>query len=136
MAFCIAASPLAPSLRSLVLSGPAGPIARHVLALGSRAEEGWNLEGSQLAEFLAPDLPGNVYWITEQGPRCRVMRICGRSLREATELLVHLQPLTEQGEPRGAQTAEALCLRGGYATPQASWAWAPPKMSIGAVRLG
>ena len=136
MAFCIAASPFDPPLRSLVLSGANGPIARHVLALGSAAEDGWNLEDAHLAELLSPDLPGNVYWITGQGPRCRVLRICGRSLRDATELLVHLQPLNDEGAPRGAQTAEALCLRGGYATPQASWAWAPPKMSIGAVRLG
>lgn len=136
MAFCIAASPLSPPLCSLVLSGPSGPIAKHVLALGSTAEEGWKLEGRQLAEILSPDVPGTVYWITDAGPRCRVLRICGRSLRDATELLVQLQPLNDAGEPRGAQTAEALCLRGGYATPHASWAWAPPKMSIGAVRLG
>lgn len=136
MAFCIAVSPLAPPRSSVVLSGPTGAIAKHVLGLGSRAEEGWNLEGEQLAGLLLPGQAGTVYWTTGEGPRCRVLRICGRSLRDATEILVHLQPLNEEGVPRGAQTAEALCLRGGYATPQASWAWAPPKMSIGAVRLG
>ena len=125
MAFCIADSPNEPPRTMLRLSGPDGPLARYIVELGAAAEDGWSLDEPHLLRQFSPGESGTVYWFTESGPRCRVIRICGRSLRDLTEILVHLQPLNPGGDPSGAQTVEALCLRGGYQTPDASWAWAP-----------
>lgn len=126
------------------LGGPDGPIARHVLALPPEVSE-WNLQAQQLARELKPaEWPDDgvvLLWDSGSTPflPMLVVRLCGVSTKFDTELIVHLEVLTSEGDtfqPISRLTSEALRLTGGKSTPKAKWWWSPPKMSIGSVVVG
>lgn len=126
------------------LGGPDGPIARHVLALPPEISE-WSIDAKQLARELKPagwpDDGAVLLWDSGSSPflPMLVARICGVSSEFDTELIVHLEVLTSEGDtfqPISRLASEALRLTGGKLTPQAKWWWAPPKMSIGSAIVG
>lgn len=129
--------------RPIRLGGPAGAIARHVLALPENQSE-WILEGAQLARAACPeDCPADaqpwILWETPDDPPARLCRIIGSSTEFRTELILQLEPLetAEDGawHPCGRLTGEALALAGGRLTPNAKWTWTAPKMAIGSTTI-
>jgi len=127
------------------LTGPEGPLARHIMALAGDSSE-WNLNAAEITAILPCSAPSDqetplLLWDCGD-PDChpmRVVRFCGVSREFETELLVHMEILDGAGDHfkgTGRLTNEALRLLGGRATPKARWVWAAPKMSIGSTVVG
>lgn len=129
--------------RRVKLSGPAGPLARHVLGMQPSEEAAWSLPGKELARQLAPagEEAGSwgLFLASEGNALIHVEALLGRTGDFETEILLRGACLIEAGEAlwkkSGREVAEALLLRGGRLTPAGSWAWAPPKMAIGGAIL-
>lgn len=128
------------------LTGPEGPLARHITGLPRDCTGEWNLNAAEITAMLPCAAPSDresplLFWDngdTDSIPM-RVVRFCGVSREFETELLVHMEILHGAGDHvkgTGRLTNEALRLLGGRATPKARWVWAAPKMSIGSTVVG
>lgn len=128
------------------LTGPDGPLAKHIVGLPGHSTGEWNLNALEIAALLPGSEPSDaevplVLWDCGDPECCplRVIRFCGVSREFETELLVHMEILDfDNGHLKGTGrlTNEALRLLGGRATPRARWVWAAPKMSIGSTVVG
>ncbi|MCX7713787.1 MAG: hypothetical protein N2035_09045 [Chthoniobacterales bacterium] len=146
MPFQIATQELTPegfmrldSHRRVKLSGSTGPLACYISSLRERSGTAWSLSGTELARQLVAreeeDLPWVLLFSASSSSLLLVATIVGLTGDYETEILLRgacLLPV-EGGywQRSGVEIAEALILRGGWLTPSASWAWAPPKMSLG-----
>lgn len=128
------------------LTGPEGPLARHILSLPASATGEWNFTAPEIIAMLPCTAATDeetplLLWDSGEpdAPPLRIIRFCGVSREFDTELLVHMEILDGSGpHPKGTGriTNEALRLLGGRATPKARWIWAAPKMSIGSTIVG
>lgn len=128
------------------LSGPEGPLARHITALPRTSTGEWYLNAAEIATLLPCPYTSDegtpfLLWDSDNPDShpMRVVHLCGVSREFETEVLVHMEILDETGDHvkgTGRLTNEALRLLGGRATPRARWVWAAPKMSIGSMVVG
>ena len=128
------------------LTGPEGPLARHIITLPGRSTVEWSIEAAEIAVMLQCSAPSDqesqlLLWDSGDPDSLpmRVVRFCGVSREFETELLVHMEILKgtrSHVQGSGRLTNEALRLVGGRATPKARWTWAAPKMSSGSTIVG